>query len=428
MTKRNTIWTTLFLVTAIFHYSCESEKRIPPKGYLPNKPMATEELEAAYFWIPQNQLNSSYWKDANYVEVELSDISTGNLYDDGYLNMTGTYNGLSDFNRGNDPKLTLKAGYDDEFIYILAEWKDTTANASFMSWLFEGPEDFRKNDSATGWTSQRNQDKLTLLFDLEESNEKDAWIWSLALSAPFDMAFNMHADDQDNITGEISTYERNSTGIGSRIGPAYEWNGERQEITLADGSRKLLDPAYYLVDNMATEFLGDPEKGKTVFNETGDCKFCHGINGDGDYIGSDGGRLNSVSTLRLSRENLISFIGSTAHEGSSDQYWGNINTDEEKQDLLAFMRGISGLPGNLMLQPDFEPEIKASINTGIGSISSRNTNYQVLLVRRLNTGNMQDVVFTPEKIFNFRIRLSDNDDINSIGSSNIQLIFKSNEL
>ena len=427
MTKRNAILTILFLAIAII-YSCESEKRIPPKGYLPNNPAATEQLEAAYFWIPQDQLNSSYWKEADYVEVELSDIATGNLYNDGYLNMTGTYNGLSDFNRGNDPKLTLKAGYDDEFIYILAEWKDTTANASFMSWLFEGPEDFRKSDSASGWTSQRNQDKLTLLFDLENSNEKDAWIWSMALSAPFDMAFNMSADDQDNITGEISTYFRNSTVTDSRSGPAYEWNGERQEISLNDGTKKLLDPAYYLMDEMSMEFIGDPEKGQTVFNETGDCKFCHGINGDGDYTGSDGGRLNTVSALRLSRENLLTFIGSVEHEGSSDQYFGDIKTDEQKQDLLAFLRGISGLPGNIISQPDYEPEIKTLINVGTGSIARNNSEYKVLLRRRLNTGNIGDVVFSTGKIYNFKIRLSDNDDINSIGSSDIHLVFKSNEL
>ncbi|MBA7534497.1 hypothetical protein ES705_26745 [subsurface metagenome] len=427
MTNGFSKWANALFVLVIF-CSCESEKRIPPRGYLPNTPKATEQLEAAYFWIPQDQLNSAYWKDANFVEIELGNLASGNLYEEGYLNMTGTYSGLSDFNRGNDSKLTLKAGYDDEYIYILAEWKDTTANASYMSWLFDGPEDPRKTDTTNEWTLQRNQDKLTLLFDLEGSNTKDVWVWSLALSAPFDMAFNLATNEQGNITGDLANVQRNSEEAGSRAGPAFEWSGERQEITLIDGTRKLLDPAYYLLDGMKTDFIGDPFKGRTVFNETGDCKFCHGINGNGDYTGSDGGRLDKVSTLRYSRESLITFIESVGHEGSSDQYWGKIKTEEERQNLIAFMRGIAGLPGNYILQPESEPDIKALNNIGTGSIDSRNSEYRLLLKRKLNTGINGDVTFSPENTYSFTIRLSDNDDINYIGNSGTQLIFKSKDL
>jgi hypothetical protein len=411
--------------------ACESEKRFPPRGYLPVTPGATEQLEAAYFWVAQDALNSPYWNDAGFVEVLLSNGETGNLYGDGYLNMTGTYAGLSDFNRGNDPQVMLKAGYDDEFLYLLVEWKDTTADASYMTRLFLGPEDTEKpGENAEGWTSQRNQDSFVILFD-NDQGVTDAWKWSLASTAPLNMALDLSADDDGRVIDDSNLLIPNSAGMDARSGPQFEWSGARQEITLWDGTRRLLDPAYYLlnIDSMKIGYAGSVEAGRTAFNVTAHCNFCHGDDGNGDAEGSNGGSLNRVFTNRYSREGLREYIGSPGHEGRGPQYWGRIrNDDEAVTDLITFLRAIAGVPGNLIDIPGEEPEIKALTNIGVGSISERNSSYRVLLKRRLVSVQPGNIRFVPGTSYTLSIRLSDNDDMNYVSSGQIQLVFNTNDL
>lgn len=415
----------LLFVALIF--SCEDEKRIPPKGYIPNTSKATEQLEAQYFWTSQSKLSASYWKDANYVEVSLSDIETKHLYGDGYLNMTGTYNGTSSFNRGKNPEVKLKAGYDDEYLYILVEWKDTTADASYMTWKYFGPEDSRKEDSASGWTSQKNQDNVTLLFDKEDGS-KDAWRWSLAYTAPFEMALNLNASTDGKLDEFSIPAVRNAVSEGSRVGPEYQWNGVRQEITRQDGSKNILDPAYYLLNDKKTKVSGNVESGMSIFNNKADCKFCHGPNGNGESEGSDGGYLASEFTNKYSNEGLVDFISSSGHEGSGAQYWGRIKTDSNNiADLIAFIRGIAGVPGYILTEPE-EKDVTALSNISVGGIDKQNSEYRVLFRRKLMSSKSEDVSFSPDKTYTISIQFSDNDEINYVGASGIELVFKSNKL
>lgn len=421
-------FTVLLLFLAMV--ACESEKRIPPKGYIPNTPKVTEQLQAAYFWTPQNSLQSPYWKDADYVEVSLKNLQTKQLYPDGYLNMTGTYNGLTDFNNGNDPKVKIKAGYDAENLYIMVEWKDTTTDASYASWLWDGPKDkYQPQSDSSGWTSQRNSDNLTLLFDKVGSSEKNAWKWNLALSAPFNEAFDLTMDAQGNLSTP-SGFLRNSNGSTGRSGPAYEWNGKRQEIYLADSTKTLLDPGYYLLDNFKMPVVGDAQAGEYVFNVKADCRYCHGPNGDGIPDGQTfGAFLQTPAINRLSRAALLSFISSKSHEGSGNLYWGKIKDNStDTTNLVAFLRSIAGIPGYTLVKPETEPTIKALTNIGLGSIKKVNGTYKVLLIRRLNTGNTNDVQFDPSKTYTFSLRLSDDDDINYVGATDLELTFKSNAL
>ncbi len=412
----------------ILFVACESEKRIPPKGYIPVSPEPTEQLEAAYFWIPQDQLSSSYWKEAPYVEAAFSNGATNNLYADGYLNMTGTYNGTADFNKGDDSEMKIRAGYDAEYLYIMVEWKDTTADASYASRLFAGSDDPLKADTSGGWTSQRNMDNLKLLFDMQ-GNGFDVWNWSMAYTAPLNMALNISGDNSGNIIDDTEILTENSTG-NSRSRPPWEWNGERQEISLADSTRRLFDPAYYLLDDMKMEFVGDMEKGQKAFNVTADCRFCHGPNGNGvpdDY--TNGGALNDVFTNRYTRDGLVNYIGSSSHEGSGPQYWGRIENDSAAVvDIIAFLRGIAGLPGNTITVPATVPDVVVETSVGTGTVNKKNSVYKVLLRRKLTNANPDDVQFLPENTYTFSLRLSDNDEINYIESQDLQLIFKSNAL
>ncbi len=416
----------LLLVAVLF--GCESEKRIPPKGYIPNTSKATEQLEAQYFWIPQDKLSSNYWKNASYVEIALSDLEKNNLYGDGFLNMTGTYRGLSTFNKGNDPQATIKAGYDDTYLYILVEWKDTTANASYMTWKYDGPEDKYKDDSTGGWTSQKNQDNVTLLFDQEDASGKDAWRWSLAYTAPFDMALNLNADANGILDEfEIPAY-RNADSEGSRVGPLYEWNGITQQLTTSEGATRILDPAYYLLDDYKSVSLGNVQTGQNLFNNVGNCNYCHGTNGDVSDAEYPVESLNGEFLNKYSREGLKEFIISSEHEGSGDQYWGRYKDDSVKtENLIAFLRGIAGSPGYVLEQPE-QVDVSAISNIIVGGIQTRNSNYQVLFKRKLKATDNGDVSFSPDKTYTLSIQLSDNDEINYVGASEIELVFKSKEL
>ena len=353
------------------------------------------------------------------------------MYGDGYLNTTGTYNGVNDFNQGLDAEATVKAGYDSKYIYILIEWKDTTADASYLTWLWEGPEDPLKNDSTEGWTSQRNNDNVTLLFEISGSAQ-NAWHWSLAYTAPFDQALSLEANQNDELLTEQNglPFNRNAESDNGRVGPLYEWNGERQEIILSNGDIKILDPAYYLSDKHKMTFTGDVVVGENVFNEKADCKFCHGINGNGIPEGyTNGGALNGTFTNKYTREGLIEYIGSRAHEGSGNQYWGRIeNNPEDVENMLAFMRGIAGIPGHTVTYSEDITDIKAISNIVVGGIEIKNTVYQVLFKKPLSAEKSYEVNFDPLFTYKLKIHFSDNDEINLIGSNTIELIFKSSEL
>lgn len=414
----------LFLITFL---SCETDKIIPSKGYLPSDGIKTESLNAGYFWITQGKLTSSYWKEADYVDVNVQSISTQNLYPEGYLNMTGTYNGLEDFNSGDAPNVKLKAGYDDAYLYILAEWNDISTDASNKTLIWDGPDDPLKMDSTAGWTYQENSDKFLIEFD-HPDNTKDVWLWDAALSAPLSMAFNMSMSRDGSITNDNNlNYSSNTNDLSVR--PIYEWNGERQELETSLGTT-ILDPAYYLLDTYKTHYIGNVASGKTIFNVTADCRFCHGPNGNGipdDY--TDGGSLQRKSLNRYSREGLIEFIESTSHEGRGNQYFGKIKSDTNAvNNLIAYIRGISGVPGNIIHPPE-NKDVMAYSNISIGGVSEENTTYKVLFIRKLNNNNnSNDVQFNTESSYNFSVKISDGDGINYIGSGNIELKFKSNSL
>ena len=161
-----------------------------------------------------------------------------------------------------------------------------------------------------------------------------------------------------------------------------------------------------------------------------DCRFCHGPDGNGISDGTtSGGALNKVSLNKYSREGLVEYIGSTGHEGRGAQYWGRIkNNPTDVENLVSFIRGISGVPGYVLKGPDEERDIRALTNISVGGIDKQNSSYRVLLKRKLDTGNPEDVGFDPAGTYRFSLRVSDNDEINYVGAEGIELIFKSNAL
>lgn len=421
MKKKYPILLLLYISILTFFASCEWEKLPAPK--VPHIPVPTQNLEAGYTTLAPNSINSPYWSEADYKEVSLEELSKGNLYSDGYLNMTGLFEGISNFNNGDSIKLQLKAAYDDQYVYILAQWNDSDFDASFSSLLWDGAEDELKQDSATGWTSQRNSDNFTIFF--ENETIKDAWQWNMALSAPIQLAIDMHHSNGEYLKddGTFWAVRNSTTNTSARVAPAYEWNGELQQITTDDGTTILLDPAYYLLDDYKIDFVGDIAQGDIAFANK--CQSCHGQNGSGE--GGEnvyGPPVNMVEYNRLSRQAMIDVIAEGAHDGSS--YFDDLN-ETQAENLVSRMRTFGGLPGYYFTNPAGSvADVKVVSNVNFAKIQARDgETYKILFIRKLSTGNDDDIEFNPANLnYTFGVNLTDNDNINFIGKENLTLTFK----
>lgn len=407
------------LVTVGCTYFENEPIRIPA----PEVPNPTSTLEAKLVTILPNKLNSNYWKTADYLEVNAQNLITSEVpSEDGLFNVSGTYNGKSDFNKGKDPKIELRAAYTSDSLYILISWKDTTYNASRANWLFDGPTDPKKPGSATGWTSQRSDDVATLSFDMS-GGKRDIWTWSLALSEPLGFAIDMI----DNGTGPVTDagnkiYIRNIAGADNRSGPMYDWNGEQQEIQRKPAGFTILDPGYYLVNKKL--FTGDILHGDVIYQA--DCAPCHGTTGDGEgFFFASGVAMNKPGQFnRLTREAMDAFGPNFSLHGGASDYPAD---ETEREDLFARLRAFSGIPGYYLENPSgSSSDVRAASNVQLAKIDGLNSKgYSVLLIRALNTSNPDDIVFNPAQMnYDFHIYLGDNDDLNRIGLLNQQITFK----
>ena len=434
------------ILTALFT-SCEKDylqRDVPPPPHVSEE---TATLEASFVSTAPDNVNASFWNNADYLNVSLQDLSKGLLYnDDGRLNATGTYKGLSGFDNQGDEKLTMKAAYDNDKLYLLIEWTDFSADGNRSSWLYDGPEDPLKSDSSQRWTSQRNDDKLSLIFDLAsatgangsfesigcdaachsgmktQSGTADLWTWSLAETAPFGYALNMMVSDTGTSVDKASNMMRNANSASYRSGPMYEWDGTTQEVTNADGSTSVLDPAHYLVNKIA--FEGDPEIGYQLYlNHTKGCAGCHGDHGEGNGPDGEGAAFTSPVFNRYSRDVIVERATADDHDGRT--YFEKLSA-AERVDLIARIRGFAGVPGyyfdsDVMVDQD----IVSQSNVLLSKISEENSSYKVLLVRKLKTGNTTDTQFDPatEKTYPFGIALMHKDGPNHIGSKLETLTF-----
>ncbi|HCR53677.1 MAG TPA: hypothetical protein DIW27_04615 [Cytophagales bacterium] len=407
----------------VFLIGCTYFENEPIRIPAPEVPNPTTTLEANLVSVIPNKLNANYWKTADYLEVSSQNLITSQVpTEDGLFNVSGTFNGKADFNKGKNPTIQLRAAYTSDSLYIHISWKDTTFSVSNSNWLFNGPTDPKKSGSTTGWTSQRSDDLVALSFNMG-GGKRDVWNWSLALSEPLGFAIDM----VDNGSGPVAdtgnkTYVRNIAGTDNRSGPKYDWDGVQQELTRKPAGFTILDPGYYLLNKKL--FTGDPINGDAIYQA--ECIACHGVTGDGNgTINPSFVALNVPGQFnRLTRQALDAFAPNGGqHEGST--HYPTSETD--RQDLFARLRGFSGIPGYYLENPSgSSSDVRAVSNVQLAKIDGFNSKgYSVLLVRALNTSNADDIAFDPAKmIYEFHIYLGDNDHLNRIGLLNQQLTFK----
>lgn len=405
--------------------SCSYYQNPPPPS--PPKSDETSELEAEYIAFPPASINAPYWRTSDFIKIIPEEITKGRVINEnGLLNMNSMYEGIADFNSGDSSFLTLKAAYDDDNLYILAEWLDQTFNVSQASWFYNGPPDVHKPlEDTAGWTSQLNDDKLILSF-ITSNNTKDIWKWSLSVSEPLGYAIDMFDDGNGEMIDEGDMLvKRNIKGSDNRSGPAYEWNGDQQDITRPLAQVTVLDPAFYLLNK--TEFTGDIVQGDNLYQKQ--CAGCHGDDGDGS--GPEWGNtfvpFTDPTFNRFDRNAFDQIVSNSQHTGNSR--WTKLSATE-KDDLTARIRGFAGVPGYYIddAQTSF-PDVQSISNVNIARVdyfTKDKNSYKVLLIRPLITGKSDDIQFelNEKREYTFHVYLTDNDDLNRVGKQNKILIFK----
>jgi mono/diheme cytochrome c family protein len=442
--------------TMAFAESCRKDSLYQPPA--PHTAQAVTELVANYVTAPPSGLSSPYWKLADFLKVNSQDLSKSNLYGDGMNNMTGTFLGLTSFNNGANPGLTLKAAYDKDNLYILAEWTDPQVNPEFARWFYKGLADPNKAANDTlGWSQQGNCDRFALAFDIlnasntngsfsdkgcqaachtngvasmkTDAGKVDIWNWNLAHSNPLGYVEDMVAD-QSGLTDDAGTpmWAWNRKGSGARSGPAYEWDGNTQNVTLANGANSILKETFYLFNK--SPFKGDPAKGDSIYHIThqpGECYTCHGWHGEG----ANEIPLNTYGIGGKSRQALIDGMNGEADMGP---YTSGL-TPADFDNLVAYIKGLSGAtPGSFLQTPNgSNADIKVVSNVTAAQVANasdptknKHTTYQILITRKLKTNNADDIQFDPTatKSYKFGVAIMNKDGRNHIGSNTETLIFK----
>lgn len=416
---------------------------VPPESTPTPTEAPITQLDAQLVTLAPTGIDDPIWDSIAPLRPDLGDVRSGALYGDGRLNMTGTFDGLAGFNGGNAADLKLRAAHDGTSLYILAEWNDSRFDLDRDRWLYNGPPDSRKpEESAAGWTSQRNEDRIAFAFEIEAASSSfgsfttvgcaagchdvgggdlemqpqagavDLWQWRAALSAPLgsvadeitDAAAGRRADEG------ASTAIRNAANpTDNRSGPALEWDGTTQTFTRPDGVVVALDPAYILLEGHTATFDGDAAAGDVSYQAS--CAVCHGINGQGGI----GPAVNQPASARQSRAELDAAMAASSHPGSTAY---NALSASAKTNLLARLRGFSGISGYVLAQPEGSAaDVLAQANVSYDIVDDlRRSTYRVMLSRRLATGNADDVQFSPGIAYPFGVALMDNDGINHIGT------------
>lgn len=415
---------------------------VPPESTPTPTEVPITQLNALLVGAAPTGIDDPIWDGIAPFRPRLADASTGRLYGDGRLNMTGTFDGLVGFNGGTDVDLKLRAVHDGTSLYILAEWNDARFDLDRDRWLYNGPADpLKPQEFAVGWTSQRNEDRIAFAFEIDtassgfgtfasvgcaaachdagsglemrpQSGSVDLWQWRAALTAPLGHASDELTDAASGRRSDSGTPSavRNAVAPNNhRSGPALEWNGSAQIFNRPDGTEVSLDPAFFLLAGHTLAFAGDAGAGAATYR-TG-CAACHGSAGQGGI----GGPLDQPAQARQSRSRLEEAIATPSHPGSAA--YNNLPATG-RTDLLAFVRGLAGVPGYALAQPrGSAADVTAQVNAVYELVDSRQrTAYRVLLSRRLDTGNADDARFQPGNSYPFGVALMDNDGLNHIGS------------
>jgi hypothetical protein len=90
-------------------------------------------------------------------------------------------------------------------------------------------------------------------------------------------------------------------------------------------------------------------------------------------------------------------------------------SDAAQTNLLARLRGFTGVPGSSLAQPSGSVA-DLTTQSNVDTAATEHLEYRLQIIRRLQTGNPDDAQFVPGEQYPFGIGLMDGDGRNHIGS------------
>lgn len=413
-----------------------------------------------------------YWEQADYYEVELTndypDGSSGQWYGGPPGTANREYNMTATGRQpGLKTTLRMKAAYTSQDLYLWLQWKDisNTHDRHRRRWVFNGPDEMDwkyqhepKDPGAPGippgtptvpgWTSQWNDDKFSLIFDIDgkaadatgsftgsltpdalkppadakgctvachadlgmgvPTGKIDIWHWKTSRSNPQGLVNDQWAGVTDEGRVQARTTDAGTpTEIRNRpkefpkeksntIGPAFVWDPSKPQPAE-------FPPELYLLKGYEMPIEGDAVAGDAIYQEK--CQKCHGADGKGVNLDL------AVTGLKETSEGLREDVIRMYKQFSLGDY-----TDAEVNNLVARVRAFAGVPGYLL---DFPKPGESS-----GDIQVLNARevysdgvYTVIIRRPLNTGHPDDVQFDPSKAYVFGVAVMDADGINHMGKA-----------
>jgi len=176
-----------------------------------------------------------------------------------------------------DVDVTLKAVYDDDNVYVLLKWADSTMSIDKNLWEYDGSD----------WSKSGNEDRFSIIWDLgvtgfaeqgctvlchadgmranADGEFADEWHWKAARSNPMGSSDDKYIDntyEEGDVEaghhgdGGDSTYADNQNEAGD--GPAYTWAEDTPSVPPGVPTK------------LASHFLLDSEKAEITSLAAGD--------------------------------------------------------------------------------------------------------------------------------------------------------------
>lgn len=430
---------------------------VQPMPVLVARAVTTEAAAAEYALKGAQQEGSG--PDDCVTMLTAAEGSTGQ-HDDLALNASAMVKGPPDV------KVRMRAAYTEASFYLALSWKDPTSGAAPQfeldryRWFWDlesafPPKGWVKgfNESKETWLKNRwaqsfNDDKVALMIDSADSTTAgpsplgeqgcaatchggghtasvahgvDLWVWSSGVSNPMGCAEDRWLPPggrPENDEGTPAAIPNATKGKEGDSVPQFVWSGKQQKVTTLNGKPGVLNPVHFLLKGCEEKLAGDPQAGGKLYATS--CLRCHGSDGRGTKGTKAPDLTDAASFGALSQKDLRSRITAMEHADRASIEL----TEEQLDDMAAYVRGFSGVPGLVLSLPSGSQSDVLVTNAdlsapGLGVL--HNGTYTVVLKRALDTQNRDDVKLAAGVERVVSLALMDRDSKNHVGKAVIKL-------
>lgn len=448
MRDRKLVYVTLASGLFLCTFGCSKKGTQPPPVVVPKKTAKLEAKKIAGTADPAGVSNptSAFW-NSDYIEFTATPDSgsTGKTYDTSPA--SGCQYNLANQAPGFAPLVRMKAAYNDSFLYLWAQWSDTTFDRNFRRLYFDGrdslftggipafPVDITQRDSlsyspvpdSTEWTLQLNDDKIAVMWDITDaagngganspggrfaargcaitchgagkmypdSGRTDLWVWNTSRGNPFGYVTDQYTDSIFLPAGikddDQEKFENENWLVTARCPrPRYIFDATKAGLVP-------YDERYYLsaTDAVAAPQLSDIEIGNTYYYRRNSfdgrsCGAfdCHRSDGRGDPLRTipDLSVIGRTLSDSLIREGLGLGSSIQIHRNYTNGIAPGVPDSTLAKRLTARIRAYTGAPGYYFTPPAQPAGLPAVLNVNKNAVyDAANRRYTVIIKRPLRT-------------------------------------------